>query len=139
MTLDSRAVARALGGEIVGGSVVCPGPGHSRGDRSLSVRPSEESPDGFVCHWFAGDPWQECRDYIRSRLGLPAWATSRLSADGAKSWRRTQAVIYASGHGGVARMGTHGLQRPRKRLAKQNAAASSLSIFGLALAALIGL
>jgi hypothetical protein len=50
---DVRAMARALGGEVAGrDTVVAPGPGHSRRDRSLSVR----------------------KDYVRERLGRrPAW------------------------------------------------------------------
>ena len=35
---DLRAIAWALGGEIVGGQIVAPGPGHSAKDRSMSVR-----------------------------------------------------------------------------------------------------
>ena len=55
-TPDVRAAARALGGDISGrDGVVCPGPGHSRQDRSLSVRLDSTAPDGFVVHSFAGD------------------------------------------------------------------------------------
>jgi hypothetical protein len=35
---DLRRMATALGGEITGGQILCPGPGHSHRDRSLSVR-----------------------------------------------------------------------------------------------------
>src|SRR5262249_4585962 len=31
------------------------------------------APDGFLVHSFAGDDWQLCRDYVRQRIGLPAW------------------------------------------------------------------
>ena len=34
--------ARALGGEVSGGQVLCPGPGHSAKDRSLSVKIGED-------------------------------------------------------------------------------------------------
>ena len=37
MTLDPRAVARALGGSVSGRHIIAPGPGHSRADRSLSI------------------------------------------------------------------------------------------------------
>ena len=67
---DLRSLARALGGEIVGGEVLAPGPGHSPRDRSLSVKVSASSPDNFMAHSFAGDDWRECRDYVRERLGL---------------------------------------------------------------------
>jgi putative DNA primase/helicase len=66
--MDARHAARALGGETIGRQqVICPGPGHSRGDRSLSVR---FTGDDFIVHSFAGDDPIECRDYVRERLGL---------------------------------------------------------------------
>jgi AAA domain len=68
-------MAHALGGEISAGQILCPGPGHqSPADRSLAIRLSDTAPDGFVVHSFADDPPQECRDHVRRRLGLPAWA-----------------------------------------------------------------
>jgi putative DNA primase/helicase len=77
--LDLRSIARVLGGEVVGAQVLAPGPGHSRRDRSLSVALSATSPDGFLAHSHCGDPWRDCRDHVRERLGLDpnAWkATS---------------------------------------------------------------
>jgi hypothetical protein len=71
--MNLRSVALALGGEISGRQVIAPGPGHSRQDRSLSIRLDASAPDGFLVHSFAGDPWQECRDHVRQKLGLPAW------------------------------------------------------------------
>jgi putative DNA primase/helicase len=68
-----RDIARALGGEVVGATVLAPGPNHSRKDRSLSVRLSFTAPDGFLAFSHAGDSWQDCRDHVRSRLGLPGW------------------------------------------------------------------
>ena len=43
-----RELARALAGDVVGGRVCCPGPNHSRSDRSLAVRPAPSMPDGIV-------------------------------------------------------------------------------------------
>jgi putative DNA primase/helicase len=65
-----RHFAQALGGDIAGASILCPGPGHSPRDRSMQVLLSSTAPDGFVVRSFAGDPWQDCRDHIRSRLGI---------------------------------------------------------------------
>ena len=48
-----RELARALGGDMVGGQVCCPGPNHSPSDRSLAVRPHASMPDGFVVHSIA--------------------------------------------------------------------------------------
>jgi putative DNA primase/helicase len=71
---DTSNIARALGGEVSGrGNVLCPGPGHSPKDRSLSVRLDPSAPDGFLIFSHAGDDWRECRDYVRHKLGLPAW------------------------------------------------------------------
>ena len=71
--LDLRSIARALGGEISGRQILAPGPGHSRGDRSLSVRIEPEAPDGFLVHSFAGDDPIICKNYIRRQLGPPEW------------------------------------------------------------------
>jgi putative DNA primase/helicase len=73
MTTDLRSIAVALGGVVSGRQVLAPGPGHSPQDRSLAVRPSPEAPDGMLIHSHAGDDWRQCREYVRSRLGLPAW------------------------------------------------------------------
>lgn len=70
-----RDAARALGGDVAGrDTVLCPGPGHSPRDRSLSVR---FRPDGgFLVHSHAGDDWRACRDHVAARLGLPSWRPS---------------------------------------------------------------
>jgi putative DNA primase/helicase len=70
---DLRSIAVALGGVVSGRQVLAPGPQHSPRDRSLSVCLSSDAPDGFLAHSHAGDDWRECRDYVRSRLGLPTW------------------------------------------------------------------
>jgi putative DNA primase/helicase len=71
---DLAQLARALGGETCGrDTVLAPGPGHSPRDRSLAIRLNAEAPDGFLIYSHAGDDWRECRDHVRSRLGLPAW------------------------------------------------------------------
>lgn len=80
--MSARAVslpilARALGGTVSGGQVLAAGPGHSRRDRSLSVRLSPSAPDGFIAFSHAGDDWRECRDHVRDRLGLGQFETSR--------------------------------------------------------------
>ena len=71
--MDIRNIARGLGGEVAGRQVLAPGPGHSRKDRSLSVRLDERAPDGFLIYSHAGDDWRSCRDHVRARLGLPSW------------------------------------------------------------------
>jgi putative DNA primase/helicase len=75
MIASLRELARALGGEVYGAQVLAPGPGHSRRDRSLSVKLSATSPNGFIAHSHSGDDWRDCNNYVRERLGLDpnAW------------------------------------------------------------------
>jgi putative DNA primase/helicase len=63
-----RQIAAAMGGDVTGrDSCNVPGPGHSRNDRSLAVR---ITPRGFLVYSFANDDWRDCREYVRSKLGL---------------------------------------------------------------------
>ncbi len=59
--------------------MLAPGPGHSRKDRSLSVRLSVQSPTGFITFSHAGDDFAFCRDYVAGKLGLPLddWRSRR--------------------------------------------------------------
>ena len=68
--MDLQTLRRALGGHVSNGQLLCPGPGHSRRDRSLAVRPTA---NGFVVYSHAGDDWKICADYVRERLNLPQW------------------------------------------------------------------
>lgn len=65
--------------------VLCPGPGHSRKDRSLSVRMSTMSDDGFVVFSHCGDDVGACKDHIRALLGLER-----------SSWQRTQPPAHVA-------------------------------------------
>jgi len=68
--LDARAIAHMLGGDVTSGdSANVPGPGHSKNDRSLSIRIDRATGELLVCS-HAGDDWRACKDYVRSRLGL---------------------------------------------------------------------
>ncbi|MBR0882709.1 putative DNA primase/helicase [Bradyrhizobium japonicum] len=70
MSQSLKSIAHALGGDAVGNRyVLCPGPGHSRRDRSLKVR--FKSDGTFTVTSFAGDDWRTCKDFIRDKLGLP--------------------------------------------------------------------
>jgi hypothetical protein len=70
---DLQTVARLLGGRVNGDAVLCPGPGHSASDRSLSIKIDASAPDGFLVHSFAADDPMACRDYVREKFGLPAF------------------------------------------------------------------
>jgi RecA-family ATPase len=71
--MDLTTVAKLLSGEVASGQVRAPGPGHSPQDRSLSVRLDPHAPDGFIVNSFATDDPIACRDYVRQKLGLPAF------------------------------------------------------------------
>lgn len=77
--MDLRSAARALGGEVSGRGITCPGPGHSSTDRSLSVMPSPTAPGGFVVWSHAGDDPLAAKDYVRQRLGIPAQLGPKLA------------------------------------------------------------
>jgi RecA-family ATPase len=68
-----QTLARALGGEVTGGQVRAPGPGHSAADRSLSVKLDSSASDGFIVNSFANDDPIVCKDYIREKIGLPTF------------------------------------------------------------------
>src|SRR4051812_4457377 len=68
-----QEAARLLGGECRAGYIVAPGPGHSRVDRSLSVKIDPNSEDGFVVKSHADDCWKLSKDHARAKLGLEAW------------------------------------------------------------------
>ena len=69
-----RRIADLLGGDLAGDhTILCPGPGHSRRDRSLAVRFDPRAPDGFMAYSHSGDDWRVCRDHVARLLGLPEW------------------------------------------------------------------
>lgn len=76
--ISLAAAAQQLGGNVASGGILCPGPSHSRKDRSLSVRFGAEFPDGFTVFSHAGDDAMLCRDYVRAALGLEAWRPSKI-------------------------------------------------------------
>jgi putative DNA primase/helicase len=86
---DVRAIARALGGDVLGRDrILCPGPGHSSADRSLSIRLVPGSPDGFIVYSHADDPVAVCKDYVRERLGLAPWRPRHRGDDHRPQIRR---------------------------------------------------
>ena len=93
-------VARALGGEVSGHQVLAPSPGHSAKDRSLSVLIDDSAPDGFVVHSFTVDDAIACKDYVREKLGLPAWKPSEnVQAFPKQPARAVAQYVYASADG----------------------------------------
>lgn len=72
---------RALGGEITGGQLVAPGPGHSPADRSMAVKIAPDHPGGFVVHSHAGDDPMACRDYVKTRAGIDDRSAPRIMSN----------------------------------------------------------
>jgi len=68
--MNLLAMARSLGGDVYGRRVLAPGLGHSRRDRSLSIRFDPRAPGGLLVHSFAGDDPLAAKDYVRAVLGL---------------------------------------------------------------------
>lgn len=62
--------ATRLGGEVAGGQIRCPSPGHSSDDRSLSTMLDPHAQEGFVVFSHANDDFQVCRDHVRKELSL---------------------------------------------------------------------
>jgi hypothetical protein len=69
MTCSATAerITRALSGDWHGHYGTAPAPGHSKRDRSLSIRPHPTDPDDIIVHCFAGENWQEVKVDLRRR------------------------------------------------------------------------
>jgi hypothetical protein len=89
-TIRLEHLARALGGEVVSGQVVCPGPGHSACDRSLAVRPVQDSAFEFLVHSYAGDSWRYCLNYVVKKLGRQACKHDSYGIRRADAWVPTR-------------------------------------------------
>lgn len=43
----------------------------------MSVWPTSKSEDGFATNSLSGDTWQDCKAYVRSKLGMPPWEPNK--------------------------------------------------------------
>lgn len=68
MTIDIKTAARLLGGDARGNRILCPGPGHSKRDRSLSV--TFHADGSFTVNSFSTDDFRDCRDHVKAILGM---------------------------------------------------------------------
>jgi len=71
--LTAREVATAMGGKVSPSNpniARVPSEGHSRHDDGLAVIITDADPEGFMTYSHQGDDWRDCRDYVRSKLGL---------------------------------------------------------------------
>jgi hypothetical protein len=89
-------IAELLGGDVQGAQILCPGPGHDVGDRSLSVKLDKDDREGFVTYSFANDDWKDCRAHVRNKLGLPEFKKKNGTG---KAWAVLAEHIYYDEHG----------------------------------------
>src|SRR5271170_4776150 len=83
VTASLQELATLLGGDVNGSrGVLCPGPGHSADDRSLSVTPAKND-DGFTVHSFSPrDTHDACVEHVKSKLNPEKRAAlAALSSD----------------------------------------------------------
>ena len=100
-TLPSiERIAELLGGEVSNGNQVrAPGPGHSPQDRSLSIKIDPAAPDGFLVTSFAGDDAIACKDYVRQKLGLPAFEPKKSKTKSSSAWAFIGEHVYRTADG----------------------------------------
>jgi hypothetical protein len=67
----AREATIALGGEWHGSYGLAPGLGHSKHDRSLTIRPHRDRTDDLVISSFVGDDYKAVKDELRRRGILP--------------------------------------------------------------------
>src|ERR1700754_1111827 len=88
-------IAQLLGGEVAAGQVRAPSPGHSPADRGMSIKLSDDAPDGFLVHLFnEGDPIA-AKDYVRDRLGMPPRHPNGSGSNGHMSPGKEMALAVA--------------------------------------------
>ena len=73
--MNIRAIARSGRHGVRANRILCPGPGHTGRDRSLSV--TFVGTDEPIVHSFAGDDWRACKDHVARLLRLPEWRPSQ--------------------------------------------------------------
>jgi Toprim domain len=69
----ARRVTEHLGGKWWGSYGIARGPGHSKLDRSLTIRPHHSNPHDVVLHSFTDDDWRGIKDELREAGILPEW------------------------------------------------------------------
>lgn len=94
MAIDIKTAARLLGGDARGNRILCPGPGHSRKDRSLSV--TFHADGTFSTTSFAGDDFRDCRDHVKAILGMSDERPVTVSAPPAPIYSGSSAARMAA-------------------------------------------
>jgi hypothetical protein len=68
----ARTITKELGGDWHGRNGLAPAPGHSKSDRSLSIKPHPTDPDDVLLHSFAGEDWRAIKREWRETGLLPS-------------------------------------------------------------------
>jgi len=97
--LNLHEIARALGGNVSGNSIRCPGPGHSAKDRSLSLTLTPTAPGGFLVKSFAGDDWRDCKGLVTTRLGFNPFKAKTIKPKPQQSNSRRPTTSVGKGKG----------------------------------------
>ena len=111
---DLKAIARELGGDLIGAHVSAPGLGHSLRDRSLSISLNPDDPHDVLVHSFAGDDYRPVKDHLRRRGLLhsdpqPQYRMAEASSDGIREPRNAtppkSAALWTETEANLARRG----------------------------------
>jgi RecA-family ATPase len=94
--LTAQQIASALGGHVDHeGRVRAPGPNHRPGDGSLTIWVNPSDPDGFTVNSHSTrDTWEQCRDYVRQRLGLSPFNPCTTKQEPKPRARRIAEYVY---------------------------------------------
>lgn len=94
----AQAITRHFGGEWKGSYGAFPAPGHSKGDRGMTVKDAPDAPNGVLINSFNGGDAIECFDELRSAGILPP--LSRANDNQPREGRRQTGVYeYFNGDG----------------------------------------
>jgi AAA domain len=88
-------IAQALGGEVRTGQVLAPAPDHSPADRGMSIKLSDDAPDGFLVHLFNGGDPIAAKNYVCSKLGIEPWRPNGKPGNGYISPGKEMALAVA--------------------------------------------
>ncbi|MCI0465750.1 MAG: hypothetical protein L0Y57_01910 [Beijerinckiaceae bacterium] len=65
--------------------------------KTIEAFRAHSSPDGFLVHSFAGDDALSCKDYVRAKLGLPAFKAAQHATD--RTLANTKRYDYCNSRG----------------------------------------
>jgi hypothetical protein len=98
-------VTSRLSGDWCGAYGLAPAPGHSKRDRSLSIRPHPSDPDDVILHSFAGEDWRAIKNDLRRGGILPAkdFQCPKRAAPPRRLESKSQEAAYKAGRRELAK------------------------------------